>query len=214
MSNCVVTMRWEGVSACRTSLPFCRPSKDRCRLTGCAGTPVDLDFTSFLSNTRLLASDDHGGSYAIQLCGSGTPVAPPTGCDTQNTGICHLVPGHGKGSPTSNTAVVYSNHSFSVVSQSPRVIDVIFHSGAVCPSNRDQNYSAIVHMVCSRTGETAMPKLVSDKDCELHFDWRNATFCAGESVSRGCAATGPDGYTYSLDAMISQKWTVNVVIAF
>ena len=63
-------------------------------------------------------------------------------------------------------------------------------------------------MVCSRTEETSVPKLVSDTDCELHFDWRNATFCAGESVSGGCAAAGSRGYVYSLDAMISQKWTV------
>ncbi len=204
-SSCVVVMRWESVSACRTTLPFCPASKTQCSMTGCTGTQVDLDFTSFLRNNPLIVpTDNHRNGYAIQLCGTATPVPPPRGCDSQNTGICRLSLSGG-----SNQTIVYANHTFAIVSSSPRVIDVTFHSGTTCPTNRNQNYSAIVHMVCSRKDETAVPKLVSDTNCELHFDWRNATFCAGESVSGGCAATGNNGYVYSLDALIAPKWTVS-----
>lgn len=207
--SCSYTIRWESISACPTQLPVSLPSAIVCGIQDPLSSAQGLNFKFFLRNLNLVTPDNRGGEYAIQLCGSGSPSIPPPGCDKSNTGVCWLR------ADGTNTTVVYANHSFAIVSRSPRVIDVLFHSGIQCQKNLNRNWTAIVHMVCSSNKETMVPRLVSDEDCELHFDWRNQSFCAGESASRGCTATNKTtGYVYSLDALLSQKWTVCMYVVF
>lgn len=164
-----------------------------------------LDFNLFIRHLTLVTPDNHGGNYTIQLCGSASPSPPPMGCDQADTGVCHTdAAGH-------NTTVVRANHTFSLVSHSPRVIDVIFHAGKRCEADPTRNWTAIVQMVCSNQNENAVPALTSTEDCELRFVWRNQSFCAGESAASGCSAVDTDtGYLYSLDALLAQNWTVSL----
>lgn len=166
----------------------------------------ELKFEVFDSHLNLSTPDNHGGEYFIQLCGSASPMRLPSGCDHVNTGICHLHSGH-----STAMVMVYANHTFSLVSHSPRVIDVLYHSGIACKgAGSGRNWSAIVQMVCSNKGESAVPVLASDSDCELRFVWRNQSFCAGESAARGCSAVDTsNNYVYSLDGLLTHNWTVS-----
>ena len=209
--NCMYTLRWESISACPTELPVSQTTASICNIQDPYSSEPNLNFKPFLRNLNLITPDNRGGRYAIQLCGSGSPGDPPPNCHKSDTGICWLRENG------INTTVVHAEHFFTIVSYLPRVIDVMFRSGIRCETNQERNWSAIVHMVCSDNEETMVPKLVSDKDCELHFDWRNQSFCAGESASRGCTARDDtSGYVYSLDALLSQNWTVclNLLIVY
>ena len=200
--ECTYIVRWESISACPTQLPVSPTSRSGCSIRDPFSSEQNLSFLPFIRNLNLVTPDKQDGMYAIQLCGTSSPFLPP-GCDQSNTGICRL------GKNGTNTTLVYADHFFTIVSHLPRVIDAMFISGIPCYTNRNQNWTAIVHMVCSNTEELAVPRLISDNDCELHFDWRNQSFCAGESASRGCMATDEDtGYVFSLDSMLSQKWMV------
>lgn len=205
-SDCQYTFRWESASACPTDLPSSESSTTSCSLVDPYANDLVLDFKLFISHLTLSTSDNRGGNYTIQLCGTASPTPPPSGCNQSNTGICH------QSADGRNATVVYANHTFSLVSHSPRVVDVIFHSGVPCESDRSRNLSAIVQMVCSNQSENDVPVLVSDGDCELRFVWRNQSFCAGESAAGGCSASDPDtGYVYSLDGLLAQNWTVSVI---
>lgn len=163
-----------------------------------------LNFKSFVHDLTLVTSDAQGNQYYIQLCGTASP-SPPKGCDQLNTGVCK-VPATGN-----NLTVVYANHTFSLVSHSPRVIDVVFHSGMECNPSQNRNWTANIQMICSSQGETPVPVLDSDRECELRFVWRNRSFCAGESAAGGCVAMDTaNNYMYSLDGLLSQNWTVSL----
>lgn len=204
-SDCQYTLRWTSAAACPTDMPSSETSASSCSLVDPFANDLVLDFRLFISHVTLTTPDNHGGSYTIQLCGSASPTHPPHGCDQQNTSVCRqYADGH-------NATVVYANHTFSLVSHSPRVIDAVFHSGVTCEADASRRLSAVVQMVCSNQSENAVPVLVSDQDCELRFVWRNQSFCAGESAAGGCSAVDPvTGYVYSLDGLLAQNWTVSL----
>lgn len=208
-TSCQYTIRWESSSACSTDLPSSASSNTACSLLDPYAGDQVLDFAPFLKALDLTVPDHRGGTYALQLCGATTPLRHPCG-DPSNNGICHHpAPNNGGKEGT----VVYANHTFSLVSSSPRVVDVIFHSGVACSSDGGRKLSASVQMVCSSRGETPVPTLVSDGDCELRFVWRNQSFCASEGKSEGCSATDKDGYVFSLDSLLDQNWTVSRLLS-
>ncbi len=206
--GCQYTFRWESASACPTTIPSSIASKTVCTLTDPYANDLVLDFSSFVRNLSLVVPDPRheGSNYFVQLCGTATH--PPTGCDQSNTGICRQDENGRK------TTLVYANHTFSLVSHSPRVVEVIFHQGGTCNSGGGgaRQWTALVQMICSSQSETPLPVFVSDEGCELRFVWRNQSFCAGESAAGGCVAVSQDDYyAYSIDGLLTQNWTVRAV---
>ncbi len=206
-SPCQFTFRWESASACPTSIPTSPTSETVCTLSDPYANDLLLDFSSFVRNLTLVSPDRSSGSnYSIHLCGT-TIHSPADGCDSSNTGVCRLDANGGK------KTLVYANHTFSLVSHSPRVVEVSFHEGADCTqesSSGQRTWTALVQMICSNQSETAVPVFVSDEGCELRFVWRNQSFCAGESAAKGCVAVDrADGYVFSLDGLLAQNWTVS-----
>ena len=206
-TDCQYTFRWESASACPTDLPSSDSSTTSCSIVDPYASDLVLDFKLFISHVDLTTSDRAGGNYTILLCGAASPTdGLPAGCDPKDTGVCHT---HANGH---SETIVHANHTFSLVSHSPRVVDVIFHSGVQCSMDGSRKLTAIVQMVCSNQSENAVPALVSNEDCELRFVWRNQSFCAGESAAGGCSASdATTGYVYSLDGLLAQNWTVSGV---
>ena len=203
-NDCQYLFRWETTVACPSKIPSSVSSNSACSLIDPYQNNQVLHFHAFINGLTLVTPDKHGGKYYIQLCGSASPVPPPSGCDQSNTGICQ------QSSDGNSHAIVYANHTFSLVSHSPRVVDVVFHSGVQCDSDRSRNWTATVQMMCSNRKETLVPVLASDSGCELNFAWRNQSFCAGESTSNGCTTTDyKTNYIYGMDGLLSQNWIVS-----
>ena len=151
---------------------------------------------SFQSIASQEVSDpDSNTKYYLRLCGMATK--PPSECGS-DVGICRS---DGK----DTTTLVHANHKFVIVSHAPHMFEVVYDTGSKCGS--DQQWSAVVTLVCKWQGGTPDPVFLSSDDCSLRFVWKNSLFCVGREV---CAAEDKaSGYTYDFDGLLSGTWNVS-----
>ena len=141
---------------------------------------------------------DSDTTYHLRLCGTATKA--PGDCSS-DVGIC-------RSQDKVTKTLVHANHKFVILSHAPHMFEVVYDSGTTCRG--DQQWTAVVTLVCKWKGGSPAPVFVSDTDCTLRFVWRNSLFCDGREM---CAAEDKaTGYTYDLDALLSDTWSVRKCI--
>lgn len=147
--------------------------------------------------SRVVSVPDSDTKFYIQLCGTATE-APNKECGS-DVGVCRS---NGKNAE----ALVHASHKFVILSHSPHVFEVVYDTGETCTGDRD--WSAVVKLVCKWRGGTSEPVFQSSTDCTLRFVWKNSLFCVGHEM---CAAEDKaSGYTYDLDGLLSDTWSVRM----
>ena len=195
--ECSYTFTWHSALACPVDIFNTNASEDVCSFRDPEGNSQFV-FNSIASRKVSVPNSDN--KFYIQLCGTATTA--PKECGS-NVGVCRS---NGKYAET----LVHASHKFVILSHAPHVFEVVYDTGETCTGDRD--WSAVVTLVCKWRGGTAQPVFQSSTDCTLRFVWKNSLFCVGHEM---CAAEDKaGGYTYDLDGLLSDTWSVRIYTVY